>query len=268
MTIPMKQYLAMPGLSSSALGYFEQSPAVGKAYLDGDIKFEGAHLDFGTAVHRYLEDQDAFDEEYIVKPSHLKFNTKEGRAWKEGVNKEIVTQEQMWCIETLASRLQDSDDLLLKVIRESPHKDEDTFVWKERDLLMKCRADRWVEVTNPDDEVELHQRWPELFDGSVSIVADYKTTSKPINPRSFGWSVRDYRYDLKAAHYLFGTNATAFLWVVLETNPPYQVTRYLMSPNTHRLAEARRQQVIDTILECQITGEYPGLTLTDEETLL
>lgn len=265
----MKSYLRSPRLSSSALVYAAESMAKYHAYRHGKIRFEGRHLDLGTAVHRRLEDPIAFNDEYIVKPADINYRTKAGKAWRDGMTKIVLDRFEMECIESIAKDLDRSDDFLLRIVRESEGEDECSVFWIENKMNCKCRPDRIIRP-NDDDCAELCERWPTLFDRpfGLKIVVDYKTTSKPVDQKSFYETAKNLKYPLKAAHYLAGTQADAFLWVVIETNPPYQVTRYLMSPDSMAMNEQFRYQLLQQILECEKTDIWPGLVITDQETLI
>jgi len=80
--------------------------------------------------------------------------------------------------------------------------------------------------------------------------------------------MKDWHYAIKASHYLEGFKADAFLWIVLETSAPYHITRYLMSPATAAFYSERRKSLINQISECSESGVWPGLSITDEETLI
>jgi hypothetical protein len=265
----MRSYLRSPGLSSSGLAYADESMAKYKAYLDGKIRIEGRHLDLGTAVHRRLEDPVAFQEEYIVKPNDVDYRTKAGKAWRDGMTKIVLDRSEMECVESIAENLRTADDLLLRILRESDGEDECSVFWNESGLNCKCRPDRLLRPSDADCEA-LCERWPELFDRpfGLKIVVDYKTTSKPADPKSFYWTAKNFSYHLKASHYLAGTGTDAFMWVVMETSPPYQVTRYIMSPNSMEESGRRRYGLLQQIHECQQTDKWPGLFVNDQETLL
>lgn len=270
----MKPYLAAPGLSSTGLAYFDDSMAKGKAYLDGLIRIEGKHLDLGTAVHSYMEDREGFWNRYIKRPPGMDRRTKQGKAdyaeFEIACGAKTILEWADWqTVEGIAESMDRSNDLLIKMVMTSPGENETSFFWKEAGLDHKCRADRLV---HPEDAVcaELCERFPELFDRpfGLKIVVDYKTTSKPADPKSFYWTAKSFKYPLKSAHYLAGTGADAFLWVVMETSAPYHVTRYLMSPSSMDFYSRRRLELLEQIRECEATGEWPGLVITDAETLI
>jgi hypothetical protein len=103
---------------------------------------------------------------------------------------------------------------------------------------------------------------------SNTIVVDFKTTSMGAGRRDFEYSAKKFKYPLKASHYLEGFKADAFLWIVLETSPPFHITRYLMSPDSVEYYSERRRILLNQIIECTKSGLWPGLSISDEDTLL
>jgi len=270
--LPMREYHRTPGLSSSALGYAAESMAKYRCYLDGGIKFESRSLDLGSAVHLMLESSDRFYETYQVRPDGLDKRTKAGKeafAELESNGKIVLDQDQWTTVHVLQDRFENSDDALLQMVNESEGVNEVSVFWEEEGLVMKCRPDRLIQPNEADCEM-LCNRFPSLFDVpfGIQLCVDFKTTSKAIDPKGFYWTCVNYRYPLKASHYLAGTQADAFLWVVLETVPPFGITRYFLSNQTRQYHDALRYSLIQQINECEATGVWPGITLTDQETLL
>ena len=270
--VPMREYHRTRGLSSSALAYAAESMAKYRCYLNGGIKFESRSLDLGSAVHLMLESSDAFYEAYQVRPEGLDKRTKAGKeafAELESNGKIVLDREQWDAVHTIQEQAENSDDALIQMVINSDGQNESSVFWDEEEMIMKCRPDRLIQPNEEDCEM-LCNRFPSLFDVpfGIRICVDFKTSSRRIDPKGFGYSCRDYQYPLKASHYLAGTQADAFLWVVLETVPPYGITRYFLSNPTRRSQETLRLSLIQRIKECEASCIWPGMTLTDQETLL
>jgi hypothetical protein len=146
---------------------------------------------------------------------------------------------------------------------------EITVLWDERNRDMRCRPDRLIYPSDDDGEW-LCEQFPMLFSSSfgITLCVDFKTTSRFPDPKTWYWHSRDYGYPLAASHYLAGTNADAFLWIVLEVNPPYTVTRYLLSPQTKEQMDVRRHELIDLLDKCEATNKWPSLVLNNADTLV
>lgn len=265
----MQEYLRYPALSSSGLAHADESMAKYRAYRDGKIRFESRALDLGSAVHLMIENPELFEYSYSVKPSGIDYRTKEGKAWKaENADRIAIDSEQMETVLGCYEAWRTADDPLIRIARESDGEAEISRFFTCRGIHCKARADRLVTVSGSENEY-LAEHWPSLFNPiSNTIVVDFKTTSRSASPRSFRYACQDFRYLLKAAFYLEAFKADAFLWVVMETSPPYHITRYLMSESSVQFYTERMIQLLDQIRVCEETHVWPGLSVTDEETLL
>lgn len=273
MRLSMSEYRKRPGCSGSALRYLAASPATYKAYLDGEMEFESTAANLGTAVHYFLDSEEDYAETYVVKTKEMDRRTKAGkeeyaRFFESG--KTIISYEDDRKVRRIVESFYKSKDPILRMVYESEGENEESWFWEEHGLPMKGRTDRRIRVDTSDSAM-LANRFPSLFADhpfEIEIIVDYKTTSKGIDPKSFYWNVRNSSYDLAAAHYLAGTRADAFIWIVLETVPPYGVTRYFLSPQHRFEAEDRRQVLIQKLAECYQSNYWPGIEVSDAETLI
>ncbi len=265
----MQEYLRTPALSSSALAMADTSMAKYLAYKHGQVRFESKALDLGTAVHAMIEDSESWHELYTIKPEGMDYRTKEGKAFKEENQwKNIIDRETAATVFGCYEAWKSSPDRLIRIARESQGEAEISRFWDSDGILCKVRADRLITVSGEDNEW-LAEEWPSLFNPiSNTIAIDYKTTSRGADYWSFDRTAKALKYKLKAAHYLAGFKADAFLWIVIETCPPYHITRFLLSAEKWEFYEARRMELISKIRECEGKNEWPGLTISKEETLL
>jgi len=265
----MQEYLRYPALSSSALAHSDESMAKYRAYMDGKIRYESKALDLGSAVHLMIENPSIFEYTYAIKPNGIDYRTKEGKAWKaENSDRILLDSEQMETVLGCYEAWRTADDPLIRIARESVGEAEISRFWREGNILCKARADRLVTVSGSDNEY-LAEHWPSLFNPiSNTLVVDFKTTSRNSDPRSWYYTSKMFKYPLKSCHYLEGFNADAFLWVVLETSPPYQVSRYLLGTNLRDSCVERRNFLLHKIEECESSGIWPGLSINDQDTLI
>lgn len=275
--LPFDEYRKRLGLSGSSLRYLAASPAMYKSYLDGEIIVENQAVSLGTAIHCFLESESLYDETFIVKNGDLDRRTKAGKeAYAELIEsgKTIISREDDVKVRRIVKSYYNSTDPLLRMVHESPGSNETSWFWTNADhgLQMKGRIDRII-APNQTVCTMLAERFPSLFNPYFSnmgfeIVVDYKTTSKSISPSSFANTIKYSGYDLAAVHYLEATNADAFIWVVFETVPPYGIARYFLSQEHRFEAAARRLELIDKLARCYETNEWPGVVISDDETLI
>lgn len=272
LNMTMPDYLQHRGYSSSQIAYASESMAKLHRYRQGRIQFDSKALNFGSMVHLKLQDEAMFYDAYQVRPYGLDKRTKEGKAWftkLEAEGRIVVDNEDWERVHAMADEYRQHEDFLIRMVQDSDGENESSYFWTEQGLAMKCRPDRMVRPSTADCEV-LCERFPSLFDVpfGISICVDFKTSSKPIDRNSFYWTMKNFKYDLKAAHYAVGTGCTAFLFIVLETSEPFGITRYFVSPE--RMAEclAQRERLVTEITECERTGVWPGIQLSDTDTLI
>ena len=116
--------------------------------------------------------------------------------------------------------------------------------WTDADfgVLCRLRAD-WLD--------EAHQ-----------VVVDLKTT-RDAGMDAFARSAVEYRYHVQAAYYWDGLVACgwvpqAFVFVCVETAPPYGVALYSVKPEDLDLGRAVYRRDLATYAECLRSGEWPG----------
>lgn len=275
-------YHLLKSLSASQLNLLAKSPAHYKASLDGVLKYDSKALDLGKKIHLRLESKELFEQKYVLKTSDHDLRTKNGKAAAYELRsngQELITGDELDQINAIVKRYADCDDPLVRIARESEGFNEVTVLWDERDRPMRCRPDRLIYPSETDGEW-LCEQFPMLFSASfgISMCVDYKTTSRFPDPKTWYWHSREFGYPLAASHYLSGTHADAFLWIVLEVNPPYTVTRYLLSPQTRTLMEEQRERLIDLLERCEredlehrLSGkvyQWPSLTVSNADTLV
>lgn len=266
------EYHQLKSLSASQLNLLAKSPAHYKASLDGILRYDSKALDLGKKIHLRLESKEAFEKKYVLKTNDHDLRTKNGKAAASELRQngqELITGEELDQIESIVLSYAECDDPLVRIARESNGFNEVTVLWEELGRPMRCRPDRLIYPSEFDGEW-LCETFPVLFTSSfgVTICVDYKTTSRFPDSKMWYWHSRDYGYPLAASHYLAGTYADAFLWIVLEVNPPYTVTRYLLSPQTRMAMDQRRHELINLLEQCELNNHWPSLVVNNQETLI
>lgn len=265
-------YHLLNSLSASQLNLLAKSPAHYKASLDGILRYDSKALSLGKKIHLRLESNELFKQKYVLKTADHDLRTKNGKAAASEIysnGQELITADELEQIIRIIDCYANCDDRLVRIARESEGFNEATVLWDERNRPMRCRPDRFIYPSEEDGEW-LCENFPMLFSSSfgVMLCVDYKTTSRFPDPKTWYWHSREFGYPLAASHYLAGTHADAFLWIVLEVNPPYTVTRYLLSPQTRDIMDGRRDQLIDLLDRCEQENRWPSLMVNRDETLV
>jgi hypothetical protein len=113
------------------------------------------------------------------------------------------------------------------------------------------------------------QRCRARFDRHISgAIVDLKSTTAKPGRKSLGYAIRDWLYDLSAAHYLavaeaLGIDVQAFVLVFVGKEPPHYVTVVDLSEQTIHNGRAMRQQAINRHLglEDAYEGAHGYLTI-------
>ena len=125
---------------------------------------------------------------------------------------------------------------------------EQTLVWKEDGVWCRCR--------------------PDWFARDGRILADLKFTGGCAEPEA--WSrgmLLSMGYDLQAAFGLAGARrffgredwpAPVFVFVVVETDPPYATSFVSLDPQWLEFAERKRQRAVALWRECMERNDWPG----------
>ena len=270
----MKAYLEEPGLSSTDLTMLAKSPDAYRKYKDGEVSFSSSSMNVGSALHAVYEGGwQQFDLEFTVLPAHIDRRTKIGKeSYKafidQNSDKTILTADETNRVMEMVNSLTMADDPLLRMILDHPQYKEVNYVWDENGIKCKCRADIMIDAN--DELNSLLELLSDQFHHPLGnkLCLDIKTSSTNVGPEDWPWTVRKYRYDLKAAHYLAGTMANAFGWIAIESTPPYSVALYWMGEHRMERCAAYRKKLMATLIECQATHHWPGLRLTPQQAIL
>jgi len=126
--------------------------------------------------------------------------------------------------------------------------DDETGVWRRSRLDWLPDANSW--------------------NGRV-VIPDLKTADHA-DPESFGRALHNYGYASQAAFYVDGVLAlglaedAAFVFVVVEKEPPYLVSFYEPDAEALRIGRERNRRALAIYRDCREAGMWPGYT-TDVE---
>ncbi len=114
-------------------------------------------------------------------------------------------------------------------------------------------------ATDPQTGVKIKCR-PDGYLPSAGIVFDIKTT-RDASPEGFPREIRNYNYDLQAAHYLrclhgAGYKASAFIFVCVEKEAPYAVGLHALTGNYLDAANMRVTETLEKISRAEATSIF------------
>lgn len=249
--IPAGCYHRGMGISKSGLDLIRRSPALFDLAREVPRPSSPAQA-LGTAVHTLvLEPSRAMDD--VIPDAFGTSRSRDALAWRA---------EQAAAGRTVLTQGEDTDPW-----SPSPWR----AAWSARNavlahpmakaLLGTGRAEVSGYWTDPDFGVLCRLR-ADWLDEAHQVVVDLKTT-RDAGMDAFARSAIEYRYHVQAAFYWDGLAACgwtpqAFVWVVVETQPPYGVALYSVKPEDLELGRVLYRQDLRTYHECLREGRWPA----------
>lgn len=238
---------------------YHQLPAIGKSDLDlvhkSPLHYWAERLDpereppeptsamiWGTAVHTAILESDRYDREYAEGPAELRSKAdKEWKAEMEAAGYTVLRPHELASVHRIRDAVwaHPAARYLL-----SGADVEQTVQWQDRWTQLTCKAR--PDIVRPD-----------------GILADFKTT-KDASPGGFQREAFKHRYHVQAAWYARGwaeaTGQTppAFLFIAVETEPPYLVAVYVTDEEQFKLGAEEADEDLQTLASCFERNEWPG----------
>jgi hypothetical protein len=223
--------------SRSPLHAYTAHPRLNPAYE----RIEDDRFDIGQVAHAML--LEGRDIVYVIHAdNYRKDEAKEAREYGRSMGKVPLLAHQLADCEAMVAAVQE------KLAHFDPPlftdgKPEQTLLWEEADVLFKARFD-WLR----DDFTAVH---------------DLKTTTRSAHPQAFARRIYDIGGDIQAAMYVRGVEAVTgvrpdFVWCVVETSPPYELSQVAPGADVLALGEAKLERAISTWRACLASGEWPG----------
>lgn len=246
MNLPFKDYAAMPGLNQSKLGAIKSCPQKFKWALTSDREDTPA-MALGRAIHTAVFQPELFNEEFFCLPEIDRRTTKGKEQYAE-----LVTANH--------------DKTVLK---------QDDFN-KALEIATEVRSNPHVMRLLEGAEMELSLDWEDTATGvlckgridcynkELGVVVDLKT-SIDASPWGFPKKIYSYGYNRQAAWYLDGLQANGesaehFVFIAVETLPPFSMGLYRLNSDTIRLSKAENEAMLRRYVECMRTDTWPGYT--------
>lgn len=251
--IPAAEYHAdpcpSPSLSASIVQTLnEQSPAHAKTAhprLNPNAKSdEGTELDLGAAGHALLFE----GQNRIVEVSANDWRTKVAQEARDTARAEgkhpILTHKvpALYAMVDAARRKwNECDDL--KGFRLENGKSEQTIIWQEDGLWMRCK--------------------PDYMATNRRLIVDGKFTKTSAHPAAFCNQIERMGYDSRGSFYLRGNAATGgfpdakYVYLIQEITPPYATAFIGLAPSMVALGDMKVAQAISTWRHCLQNDTWP-----------
>lgn len=243
--MPAEAYHKVDALSSSRLRKWE-TPKHCKAYIDNPPAPTPAMV-FGTMGHAALLEPEIFKAQYYILSSGRDRRTKavkEEIAQAQQDGKAIISSDDYEALRTIKANLY-SDPLGRAILKED-NAYEQSFFWKhpKYGYLCKCRPD--IRMFKPK-----------------RIIYDLKFTTD-ISEEGFAKTIANQKLHWQAHHYLLGANHLLdevydkWVWVAIESKPPYDWAPYPAHADDLYLAKEQLEPIYARYGECLASGVWPG----------
>ena len=256
--VPMSDYGKWDAANYSTLKHFKRSCAHAmQRYMHPPEPTPA--MDLGQATHTAILEPERFERDYVVGPKVDRRFKKDKEIWarflEQNPDKEILkTQDYARCIAMGEAVRRNS---VMRELLDGIGGNELSFVWRDTDTDVWCkgRIDHFGRL------------W-----GNAAI-ADVKTTMDA-SPRGWAREVARYQYHVQAAMYLDALDTIEpvverkFLWLALESEPPYAVGLY--EPDFEAIEQGRKsyKHWLELWAECRRSGTWPGYEMAIQSLML
>ena len=227
--VSFRQYLYWSDTSASDLKEFMRSPMHYQAHKRGQFKPPSLAMTKGTAVHAWLEGDEVFRNAYVVAKK-IDRRTNAGKVafaafQAEHEGKTVLSADDYADVKGMVESVRREPKI--RPWLDSPTAEHEvSYRWTHRGsgLPCKCRSD--------------------LDEKEERIVLDFKTT-QDASLDGFCKSIRFFKYDLSAVHYMEGTGCERYGWIAVESSPPYAACLYWLEigPRFRAMADLREREL-------------------------
>lgn len=255
--VDFQDYRRWAAFNASAAKHARKSMAHVKAAWEADddpSKYSSAQKDsraIGSALHcLLLEGIDEFHSRFVVGPC----DDKRSKAWRDfeksvqSVNTTLLREKDGARVVRMAGAVLNHDRAgkLIDAIDVA----EVSCVWNERteyeDVLCKARFDAVAE--------------------KLGCVVDIKTTAETVEDRVFERHMLDFGYGLQAGAYMRAAHAcldwdvpaTEFVFVQVETEPPYDVVVRVVDEQSIQIGMLLWRDAVQAWARCEAEQSWPG----------
>jgi hypothetical protein len=238
--LPNKIYHGVIGVSCSKLKVFiDDCPFMYKAtFIDKLVPFvHKSYFDFGSAGHTTILEPHKFDAEYCKMPDY----SGEGSVAKKDLFKlnaekrgQTVLSEVFYNAMPKLRAAIDADPaakaLTSNGVAEVSYFKRD----EETELIIKCRPDYMIN----------------------DLIVDLKT-SDTVNPKYVAGKFSKLQYDIQDAMYCDVVGVDSFVFVAIQSAPPYMVTAPIMfDEQKRRLAHLKYRKALKDLALCMKENEW------------
>ena len=242
--IPYEEYADIKAFRSHDLTSIIKCPYTWKH--QGPMKETPALIE-GRVQHTVFLELDKFDDEFVIEPDTINRRTKAGKAEYEdflsSIGNRTAIKQSMYdvCMERRK--------VVEQYVPRETDKVELTICFNWHNHPFKARLD-WYDGKN---------------------VLDLKT-ARDASPRGFKKAINSFNYHMQAALYLQaaksqGLPAEKFIFLAQEKLHPYPFGIYALSQECIEYGNAKNEQALKLILDCELKREYKPFNIEGIQTI-
>lgn len=259
--LDFEEYRKAPGMNNSGIKTFRKSPLT---YITEKMNPKPTTHSFrvGHAFHCLVFEPEKFDQLYI-KSKYEKFQTNESKIWRQTVQSRGMTvltyydSSNFWdvCEWDMVHRMADA-------VRKHPI--AGIFCGAGRFELSGWFVDR-SQGEDYEGTGRLCKFRMDNYNEDHRCIVDLKSTIDA-SYSGFQRACHKFDYNLQEAFYTTGARSqdiqldvkNGMMFVVCESEPPWQVAVYKLDPNWVRQGAAQIQQAMTEWNHCKDKNEWPG----------
>lgn len=237
--VPESVYRQSAGISQSNLKLVPVSLAHYHAAVTGSVSEPTPAQELGTITHSVI-----LENKWgcTVKPDRLKLSTKEGMAWKAAQTMPWISVEECEHIRGMVASVKAHPEAAKMLYGRG---DNEVACWRKcplTGLLIKGRADRLT-----------------MDDRQRMTLIDIKTCQvESAQEYVFQNEIAKWGYYRQAAFYIDLFEASSFIIVAVEKEPPYAVATYEIDPEDIMLGRTENNRDLQLVKHAEETGEWPA----------
>ena len=236
--ISNEQYHADPAINASKLKVISTHGAWAyfNCFLNPErpIKKPTAAMLLGTLTHACILEPDLFAKQFTVVSNR---KTKKGKEEEEEAKAKGIT-----------GVTQSDMDLALNM-RAAVFEDE-----QAKQLLKKGVAEKswWQDDEKTGLTMKARTDW---YTGDT--IVDLKTSRSGASSKEFAKAVANFSYHLQAQHYLNVCGAKRFIFLVVQSEWPFDTALYELDADAMREGQRLCREGLDRIAECTLMDHWP-----------
>jgi hypothetical protein len=243
-------------VSSSQLNNLRRSP---KYFLENFLnrvqRKPSPQMELGSLIHHAILESEDFGKRKIIVPNFGDLRLKENKKIKEEFIAHLPIDAIKITIEQaeIISRCSNS-------ILNNP-------------TAIKLLKNGIFERSGYFSHLGINQRIrPDCYRPDIGVLIDLKTTSE-LTTEGFSKSIYQYGYDLQMAMYKKGCETIdditikACVYIVLETEPPYDMAIWTLDEGTLEYGLVRYETALDTLKECIESNNFYGIQKESHSTI-